>query len=189
MSDYIGDSLKNLGHYRVQRVQEIAHEENDNITGVLLLCLGLRETGLRNINNPAKTDKGWVQISDIYHHDWLFRQPGCKAGTWTPVVGHNAAEPDYCPRFTPACRYAIELLQDGINYASSHGVPKDQQVRFAIASYNAGIGGAYKGWREGNVDKYTTGGDYSRWVLDRKPLVSKWIKDHPNWLWTPEQGG
>lgn len=188
MADYIGDSLKNLGHYRVMRVQEIAHEENDNITGVLLLCLGLRETGLRNINNPAKTDKGWLQISDVYHHDWLYKQPGCAVGTWTPVAGRRASEPNYCPRFTSATRYAIDLLQEGIGYAASRSLPKDRQVRFAIASYNAGIGGAMNGYRAGDVDKYTTGGNYSSWVLDKKPQVSAWLKAHPNWLWTPEQG-
>ena len=31
------------------------------------------------------------------------------------------------------------------------------------------------------VDKYTTGGDYSAWVIRHRSLVQRWLNDHPNW--------
>jgi len=188
----VGDALKNLGHYRVVTAQVIAAEgEPDLISGALLLSLGLRESHLRNVENPAKTDKGVVQITKLWHATWLRTQPGCKAGDfsvdptksdeWRIAPGnHTALEDGYVPRFTPAMVYACDMLKDAIVVA-----PKGQDdkalIRFAVASFNAGVGGAKKGLAEGDVDKYTTGGDYSAWVIRHRSLVQRWLNDHPNW--------
>lgn len=182
---YVETSLKNLGKYRVYKTQTVAAEgENDGIYGVHLLALGLRETGLRNINNAAGTDRGCFQISDRWHPEWLKAHAGCPVGTWWPEEGKTAYDKGYCPRFSDAVRYAVRLLQDGLEYASDMGVPEKDWVRFALASYNCGLGGARAGWREGNVDKYTTGGDYSKWVLLKVPEIRDWLKAHPNWRYT-----
>lgn len=189
---YIGTSLAHLGNYRVLKTQEVAREGGpDNIYGVHLLALGLRETGLRNINGggtfvngtwaPAKTDRGCFQISQKYHSAFLKSVPGCKEGSWWPTDGKTALDEGYCPRFSDAVRYANRTLQLGIEFSHDNHVRSEDRVRFAIAAYNAGLGGALNGYKQGNVDKYTTGGDYSKWVLEKVPEMRTWLNEHPNW--------
>lgn len=173
-------ALSRLGHYRVTQAQRAAlHGEPDGISGSLLLSLGFRESWGQNINNPAETDHGCFQISEVYHHDFLASQPGCKAGEWRVTAGTRAVWNGYCPRFTPALNYALRMLKGSRQYGIETNVP--DPVRFAVAAYNAGRGGAASGVRAGDVDKYTTGGDYSRWVLDCRSKVNAWLGDHPNW--------
>jgi hypothetical protein len=179
----VGDALKRLGNYRVIIAQEAADEgPPDGIGGHHILALGLRETGLRNINNPADTDHGWCQISEIYHREFLASQPGCPEGTWRAVTGHTADETGYCPRFTPALSYALEMLKSNKRYGETKlGLSGVVARRFAVAAYNCGLGGAIKGQREGNVDKYTTGGDYSAWTEYHAKTIYRWLEEHPNW--------
>lgn len=173
--------LARLGRYRVLAAQQIALEgEPDEFSGALLLALGLRESALQNINNAAETDHGCFQVTELFHADWLASEPGCPAGTWTAAVGHVAIEDGYCPRFTPACVYALDLLQFNASYAKAKVAGADP-LRFAIAAYNAGIGGALRGHREGDVDKYTTGGDYSAWVLRHRTKVNHFFGQHAKW--------
>lgn len=178
----VAKALSTLGHYRVIAAQEAAAEgPPDGISGALLLALGLRESRLANISNAAKTDKGCFQISVTYHERFLRSEPGCPEGSWQAVAGHNAAEPEYVPRYTPALNYAIAMLKSATSYAAGIGVPEKDRVRFAVAAYNAGQGGAKRGWQEGDVDRYTTGKDYSAWVLRHRTIVHRWIEAHPNW--------
>jgi hypothetical protein len=178
---YVSDCLKRLGQYRVQAADELGAEADDGISGALLLSLGLRESGLRNINNAANTDHGVFQISEVYHGTWLKGQPGCPVGYWRAQAGHTAVEDGYAPRYTPALNYALEILHDAQDYARAKGVPEGERVRFAVAAYNAGVGGALAGYRAGDVDRYTTGHDYSAWVLKHRSLVQKFLREHPNW--------
>lgn len=178
----VGIALTKLGHYRVTAAQYVALEgPPDGISGSLLLALGLRESLLQNINNKAQTDKGTFQITERYHSAFLKDQPGCLEHTWVSVPGHSAMEDGYCPRYTPALNYALEMLQDHRNYAINLGITDEKAVRFAVAAYNAGIGGALAGYDAGNIDLKTTGGDYSAWVLEHRTLINRWLKDHPNW--------
>lgn len=191
----VGVALKTLGNFRVLTMQEIAAEgAADLISGALLLSLGLRESFLRNVENPSKTDNGVVQITTLWHADWLKDQPGCPAGDLsqpsTPAEwrvasgGHSAFEPDYVPRFTPAVLYAHDMLKHAIAIAPdslTDGLSDTLLIRFAVAAYNAGEGGALKGLREGDVDKYTAGGDYSRYVIRHRTKVNHWLNQHPNW--------
>jgi hypothetical protein len=181
--EQVGEALKRLDHYRVVAAQEAAAEgPADGIGGHHLLALGLRETGLRNINNGAQTDHGCFQISELYHREFLVSQPGCPEGSWRALAGKAADESGYCPRYTPALNYALAMLKSHKKYAESKlhlsGVAAR---RFAVAAYNAGLGGATRGHQEGNVDKYTTGGDYSEWVETHSKLVYRWLEAHPNW--------
>src|SRR4051812_6659107 len=89
------ERLERLGNYRVEMAQMVAFEgDPDEISGALLLALGLRESGLANINNPAETDHGCFQISELYHVAFLKTQPGCPVGTWKIPAGstHRADE-------------------------------------------------------------------------------------------------
>jgi hypothetical protein len=175
-------ALRDLGNYRVLSAQHIAAEgPPDEFSGALLLSLGLRESLLKNVNSPSGTDRGWAQINDHWHAEFLRSEPGCPVGSWQAQTGKTAIEKGYCPRFTPACLYALDVLKDGANVARDHGVEKDQVIRFALAAYNAGTGGALKGFREGDFDKYTTGGDYGEWVLAHRRKVLVFLKEHPNW--------
>lgn len=179
---YVALALANMGNYRVKRTQVVAAQgESDGISGVLLLCLGLRETGLKNINNAAGTDRGCFQISDLYHPEFLRSVPGCPAGQWHTEPGKTALDKGYAPRFEDGLQEAIRILHEGQAFARDHGVQPYDVTRFAVASYNAGVGGALKGYREGDVDQYTTGHDYSAWVLARRAEVQHWLNQHPNW--------
>lgn len=179
----VGAALTRLGHYRVCAAQYLALEgPADDISGSLLLALGLRESLLQNINNKAQTDKGCFQITERYHSEFLRNQVGCVEGTWVGVPGHSAMEDGYCPRFTPALIYALEMLKDHRSYAVIRlGLTGPTAVRFAIAAYNAGLGGALAGLDANNVDLKTTGGDYSRWVIEHRTVINSWLNDHPNW--------
>lgn len=174
--------LRRLGNYRVKRAQEIALEgEPDGISGSLLLAIGCRESMCQNINNSEQTDHGCFQISERWHPHWLSTHPGCPEGSWHADYRHTAYEDKYCPTFTDGARYAVQILRNNIEAAIDYGVPTKDQVRFAIAAYNAGPGGAIKGYREGDVDKYTTGGDYSEWVLARRTTINRWLGNHKTW--------
>jgi hypothetical protein len=185
----VSDALRRLGHYRVITAQTVALDgDPDDISGALLLALGLRESLLQNINNSAETDHGCFQISELYHLAFLRSEPGCPAGTWKPRAGHTADETGYCPRYTPALMYAERMLISARAYAASKGIPKSQRVPFAVAAYNAGVGGATRGYSAGDVDRYTTGRDYSAWVIRHKVKIHRWLTnpDHRNWLVVPE---
>lgn len=141
-----------------------------DIGPAILLAVGTRESNLQNVLNPAGTDRGVFQITDLYHEDWLNDFPGCPKGTWVPEPGKTAADPGYAPTLADGAKMAYTLLSQGLFEARRQGAT--QPVRFALASYNAGIGGASKGYAEGDVDKYTTGGNYSKDVLTvRYPVV------------------
>lgn len=184
--DVVDAALKRLGNYRVRAAQGMALEgPPDEFSGALLLALGLRESGLRNINNPAETDHGTFQISELFHADWLRQQPGCPANTWIAVEGHSAIEDGFCPRYTPACAYALAYLKGAVEFAASKGVPAGDRQRFAVAAYNAGYGGALAGWRAGDMDAQTTSGDYSGWVLRHRSKINNFLGRHSNWTVQP----
>lgn len=200
--DVIAKSLSTLGNYRVKRAQQVAGEgPSDGISGSLLLALTLRETWGRNIeggaklvdgkwvaldpNNPDdahKMDVGAFQINRGYHKDQLQKMPAVKVGTWQPVVpGKTPYDPGFVPRFEEQLQFTIKELRDASLYARNNGVKQEDRARFAIAAHNAGKGGALKGYREGDVDKYTTNGDYSADILAKRSQVNHWLNEHPNW--------
>ncbi len=200
----VGDALRRLGHYRVVRAQEAALEgPSDGISGALLIALTLRETGGRNIEGGAKwdaTNQRWValdpetewremdvgcfQISRRFHIAELRRMPGVKAGTWGPVVDwHTAAEGGYCPQFEESLRYVIREMREAQAYGDDQGVPDKLLPRFAVAAHNGGWGGAINGWEAGDLDRFTTGGDYSAWVLAHRTKVNSVLNSarYANW--------
>jgi hypothetical protein len=195
--DQVGKALKTCGHYRVVRAQEIANEGNpDRISGATLLALGLRETKLANINGgavkapdgswvaaqPIHQDGGFLQISRDHHPVELSLMPGVASGTWGPVVaGKSAFTPGYCPRFTDAIRFTIDSMHEAMAFAEDSHVPEDELLRFAVAAHNGGMGGAIRGFREGDVDRYTALGDYSAWVIRHRKLIQQWLGQHDNW--------
>lgn len=193
----VGQALANLGNYRVIRVQEkvylLQNKSWKPFAASLVLALGFRESTLRNVCGGAVqnesgewvksySDRGWVQIADTIDTNakWLAKQEGCAEGKWTPAEPPvSALEPRHCPRFTVALEYALKELKGDYAFGKKEGV--SDPVRFAVAAYNGGAGGALRGYRAGDVDKYTAHGDYSKSVLEIQPLIHDWIVAHPNW--------
>lgn len=110
--------------------------------------------------------------------------PAVKEGTWGPVIddGNTAYSFGYAPRFEQSLWFTLDNMHEAQAYAEDHGVPESELGRFAVAAHNGGIGGALQGWREGDVDKYTAGGDYSAWVARHATKIRAWLRDHPAWL-------
>jgi hypothetical protein len=169
----LSQQLRALGHRRLDMVSDLAHEgENDGIGAALLLALGSRETNMRNIVGDSGHGRGWLQIDDRFHPEFLKTHRGCDSGSFDPT--HPSAAPKgRCPTLTAGTIYAISLLRANMRFARSKGVPEEKVLRFAIAAYNAGQGGALAGLRAGDVDSRTTGHDYSRDVLGRKAAIAK----------------
>jgi hypothetical protein len=165
--------LQALGHRRIDMVTDLAHEgEDDGIGPALVLALASRESNMRNITGDGGHGRGWLQIDDRFHHDFLATHRGCVSGSFTPTQP-SASPPGLCPSLSASTIYAIGLLRSNMRFARSKGVPEEQVLRFAVAAYNAGAGGALQGLRGGDLDSATTGRDYSEDVLGRKAAVGR----------------
>jgi hypothetical protein len=165
--------LRAFGHRRIDVVSDIAHEgEDDGIGPALLLALGSRESNMRNIVGDGGHGRGWLQIDDRFHHGFLETHRGCVPDSFTPTQP-SAAPRGLAPSLTASTMFAIELLRSNMSFARGRGVPEDTVLRFAVAAYNGGAGGALQGFGEGNVDNHTTGRDYSKDVLGRKAAIAR----------------
>lgn len=191
-------AIQHFGRYRTRRCQELANEgPPDGISGAHLIAMGLRETGLKNVRGGVirdstgmwikqpdyrQQDVGWVQISQKYHEEALSRMVGVAEGTWSPVLsGKTAASPKCCPRFTDSLRYTLDEMHESQQFADDFSVPDNMLAQFAVAAHNAGAGGALSGYRKGNMDLYTTGGDYSVWVYAHVKKVRDFFKRNPKY--------
>lgn len=166
----------------------------------VILALGLRETGLQNIRGgavminghwvPSYTDVGWLQINSLIstNEDWLRGRPGCPDGSWRPdMIGWHlfrrvtAFTDMHNPTFTAALQYTLaQMAQERAEAYAAKVAPADV-MRFVIAAHNAGFGGALRGYCCGDVDRYSTMGDYSEWVLHYAPMIAAWIEARPSW--------
>jgi hypothetical protein len=196
---YVNDRLKAIGKGRVQKAQIVAREGSpDLISGALLIAVSLRETGGRNVlgdypkgsrDRRRARARGAFQIHDAYHIEWLRTVRGCFAAAWIaeatrinwiPVPGTNAAMPGFCPTWIDGCRYTAQILNDYVDQAEDIATP-EAQLAVALAAFNCGFDAALQGHMAFDVDRATTGGDYSADVLLRASEVREWLGDHPNW--------
>lgn len=185
------NELHGLTRWRAMRVVELAAEgPPDEVSGSLLLGLGSRESDLRNITGggtfvdgqwvPDGRDRGCWQISSVWHSAWLAGVPGCKEGTWIEEWDESsggALPAGRVPGLTRACRFVIGLLGTNAAVAERGGIPEEDWKAVAVAGYNCGIGGAVKAYKAGDVDRYTTGGNYSRDVLDRQRAFREALRE------------
>jgi hypothetical protein len=168
--------LDAFGDHRIQIVAELTHQGSpDEIGPALLLAIGSRETELSNIAGDAGHGRGWVQIDDRSHALWLDSHAGCESGAWEATFP-SALPPGHVPTLTAATLHAIDILHGNLAFAQQRGVPKTQRLRFAVAAYNAGAGRALEGFQGGDVDRKTANGDYSKDVLERKTVVTNYLK-------------
>jgi hypothetical protein len=170
--------LDAFGRHRIEIITELTHEgPPDRIGPALLLAMGSRETDLRNIVGDSGHGRGWLQIDDRFHPEWLSTHRGCPSGSFKAKF--NSALPQgRVPTLTASTLFAVDLLRGNVKFALAHGVPKARALRFALAAYNAGPGGALTGFQAGKIDAKTTGGDYSADVLERKRVVGRFLKRH-----------
>jgi hypothetical protein len=194
--------LSVLDRYRVRRVQTFALQgAPDGISGALLLAWGLRESNLQNIvgglmkapdgswvpqTDPALQDVGVWQISRHWNGVALRGMAAVPEGEWGPIIpGRTAYDEGCCPQFETQMRFTLALAHDHMAMAADAGATTEElQVRVALAAHNCGFGGALRGLREMDVDKYTTQGDYSAWVLAHRTKVNHALHSDrfKNWL-------
>jgi len=193
--DEVGNCLRKCGYYRVRRAQTVCNSgPPDGISGATMLALGMRETRLKNVNGGArwdsssgtwvqtKTDKGVFQIASEYHMADLRRMLGVDEGTWGPVVEQaTALDDNYCPRYEESLQFTLMLMHEHQAFAMDSGISEDELGRFAVVAHNAGLGGALRGYREGEPDRYTAYQNYSQWVLRHRTIINRWLNDHLKW--------
>ncbi|MEZ5101351.1 MAG: peptidoglycan-binding protein [Thermoleophilia bacterium] len=120
----------------------------------VLLAIASRESDMNDVVGDGGHGRGLFQIDDRAWPEWL--------------AAHGAAGAGATPPVPAAAVLAAAIVSDGLAFGRRNGVPKRDLLRFALASYNAGCGGAIAGHKEGDCDRRTTGGDYGRDVLDRR---------------------
>jgi len=169
----LAGQLRAFGNRRLDMVFDLAHGgEDDGIGAALLLAIASRETNMRNIAGENGHGRGWLQLDDRLHLAFLATHRGCDSGSFTPA--HPSAAPKgRCPTLTAGTIYAIGLLRANLRFARANGVAEATALRFAVAAWDAGRGGALAGFREGDVDGRTTGRDYSRDVLGRTAAIAQ----------------
>lgn len=168
-------AMRGLGKRRWDAVLETTSEgEPDGIGVSLVAALAMRETNMKNIVGDGGRGRGWLQIDDRAHAEFLRKFPGVLSGTWDRYTGHSALYPNHCPSMTRSVLRAIEILRANVVMAKRAGVPDTLRLRVAVAGYNCGMGNALAAWRRygiSGVDRYTTGGDYSEDVYALKEHV------------------
>lgn len=189
---HVHKRITGLGAERVRKVLAVGREGGpDQISGSLLLAIGIRESGLMNVLGDDGWARGAFQIHARFHPEKLRGLPGCRAAAtiakhtsrcWVPVKGHTALDAGYAPTIEDGARVCVRILRDYLKQAGRSDIPIHDRLRVAIAAYNCGMGGALKGYRAGNVDMATTGADYSKDCLLRRTELNQWLHAHPKWM-------
>jgi hypothetical protein len=158
----VKDEYEDASHIGLRNACKDAEAKYDLPAGTLL-AIASRETHMKNITGDGGHGRGVFQIDDRYHGEWLRK--------------HGAGEPGQVPAVRDAAFYAASIIAANLVQAKHAGVPESQRTRVAIAGYNAGMTGALNGWRAGNPDANTTGGNYADDVLDRRAVVRDLLPD------------
>ena len=141
----------------------LAAEAKAGLPRGLLLAVASRETHCRNVAGDGGHGRGVFQIDDRFHGDWLRR--------------HGAAKPGEVPSVEDGADYAAQLLSGNLAYGRSKGLSGRPLLKFAVAAYNAGAGGAWKAVQQtGDPDSGTANHNYGADVLDRLRLLEGWIE-------------
>ena len=138
-----------------------------HVSPVLVLAIGSRESGLRNIVGEDGHGRGVFQQDDRFQGAFLNSTRGCRPGTYVPAFA-SALPKGRVPTLAAGCRHLVETLEANVVLAIRWGIPNGHRLRFALAAYSAGPGGAMIGWRDHHdADRRTAGGDYSEDVMER----------------------
>src|SRR5262249_20770012 len=132
-------------------------EKRHKLPAGLLLAIASRETNMKDVVGDGGHGRGLFQIDDRSHSDFLAKQGAAGAGGKPPIAA--------------ATDYAAGLLASNLGFGQGNGVPAAQLIKFACSAYNAGPGNALAGFKLGDSDKRTAGGDYGRDVVDRLAAI------------------
>jgi len=139
----------------------------------LLCAVASRETNMHNIVGDGGHGRGMFQQDDRYQQAFLSSTRGCKNGSSIPLY-KTALPKGRVPTVSAGAKRCVDMIEAGIRYAKTNGVPDGHRLSFALSAYNAGEGGALKGWREHrNADAQTAGGNYAADVLERAAVVRR----------------
>jgi peptidoglycan hydrolase-like protein with peptidoglycan-binding domain len=128
-------------------------EEEKGLRSGILLAVASRETDMADVVGDGGHGRGLFQIDDRSWTEWL--------------AAHGAGGRGKTPPVRDAARLAAAFLSENIAFGRRNGVAAEDLSKFAFSAYNAGPGGAIRGYREGDSDLHTTGRDYGRDVLER----------------------
>jgi peptidoglycan hydrolase-like protein with peptidoglycan-binding domain len=131
----------------------------------ILLAVASQETDMNDVVGDGGHGRGLFQIDDRSHRDFLARFGADRAGGKPPVA--------------EAVKYASALLAWTIDYGRQNGVREADRLKFGLSGYNAGAGGALKGYQAGDSDARTTGADYGRSVLARYAVFQELLGGAP----------
>jgi Putative peptidoglycan binding domain len=155
------DRARSTGWERHMRAAERACKLPDG----LLLAIASQETDMNDVVGDGGHGRGLFQIDDRSHVTFLTKQGAGGAGGKPPIAA--------------AARYAADLLRANNDFGVRNGVRAPDRTKFMLSAYNAGAGGAIAGYREGDSDKRTTGGDYGRAVLRRYAIFQELLGTAP----------
>ena len=128
-------------------------EKESKLPPGLLLAIASQETDMNDVVGDGGHGRGLFQIDDRSHTTFL-RQQG-------------ANKPGGKPAVPAAAKYAAGLVRFNFDFGVKNGVPERDRLRVALSAYTAGAGGALEGFKTGDSDRRTTGGDYGKAVLGR----------------------
>lgn len=128
-------------------------EQASELPPGLLLAIASQETDMNDVVGDGGHGRGLFQIDDRSHTTFLRQQGANRAGGKPPVPA--------------AAKYAAGLVRFNHDFGARNGVPERDRLKFALSAYNAGAGGALEGFKVGDSDRRTTGGDYGKAVLGR----------------------
>jgi hypothetical protein len=164
--------VEHFGHHRREALRKaLAALRAPHVSRGLALAIGSRETNLQNIVGDGGHGRGVFQQDDRFQRDFLAGTHGCPSGSYRSTWS-SALPPGRVPTLTAGCRRMAAIIESNVAFAIRSGIPKGHRLRFAVAAYNAGAGGALRGWQEArDVDRHTAGLDYSQDVFERLAVV------------------
>ncbi len=133
-------------------------EQAAGLPAGILLAVASRETNVTDIVGDRGHGRGLFQIDDRSWKEWLAAQGAGGSGKTPPVAA--------------AARLAASIIRDNRAFGRKNGVAEPDLAKFALSAYNAGAGGAIRGYREGDSDLHTTGADYGKDVLERLAAIA-----------------
>jgi len=142
-----------------------AEERRAKLPAGLLLAIASQETDTNDVVGDSGHGRGLFQIDDRSHGSFLGE--------------HGAGGPGGKPPVAAAARYAAGIVTWGLQYGRDHGVRDADLLKFGLSAYNAGAKGALDGYRAGDSDRKTTGGDYGRCVLGRFAIYQELLGTAP----------
>ena len=133
-------------------------EEREGLPRGLLLAIASHETDMNDVVGDSGHGRGLFQIDDRSHGRFL---ASCR-----PAAERQGGKPPV----VVAARYAATLVKQNLAYGRKQGIGERDLLKFGVSAYNAGAGGAWEGFKLGDSDRKTTGGDYARDVLGRHAI-------------------